>query len=212
MNHIDNNDIVVASLASSSDNFRVSSGMAAGAQMIEKNEGAIVIDIGEIHRFNAPRGWHEQPQEQTYWAHQGYSRDFCPADNPNATLSIYSRGTAISERSAESFQEILHSPVHVLSTPEIESITQVLSKLADQDAFAIGNAQTMTIAGRKVLIVDGEWKTSGIQFHGILLSSGVDGREIQEVFFEAPAQEFSKHLGEAVESICSIKWKQEEQG
>ena len=209
MNYGDRNDTTVATPAPARDNLTArKAGLAACTGMTPKKNKPAIENVGEIAYFVAPDGWIEQPQEQSYFAHRGFSHDFCPPGNPNVTLSIYSRGTTISERSAESLQEILHTQLHSLSSSEIESITQVLSKLADQDAFKIHSAQTDFIAGKKVLIVDGHWKISKIQFHGALLASGMNYREIQEIFFEATGQEFSKHFDDATESICSIKWNQ----
>ena len=101
---------------------------------------------------------------------------------------------------------MLRRPPHVLSGEETGSINQVLSKMADEAAFELRSIVTAGINGRQVLIIDGLWRTTQTQFHGVMIASDASGQEIQEIFFEAPLASFVKHLPDVVRSIRTIAW------
>jgi hypothetical protein len=167
-----------------------------------------VRDLGQIAAFHIPANWIETTEEPTdpQWTRHAYSRDFSPPDDPSATLSIYFRSLEVSEASAGRFTTLLRQLPHELSAQEIGSINQVLSKMADEDAFDMRGAQTHELGNRRVLIIDGEWKASQAQFHGLMIQADDSGREIQEIFFEAPLNSFMKYLNEVVDSIRTIEW------
>lgn len=171
---------------------------------------AIVNDIGAIDKIVLPVQWVEhssQSPDPGGFALSSHSRDFSPEDTPSATLSLFYRGTLVSEGSAQRFNKLLQEMDHELSEAEIEAVSQILSKLADEDAFKKRNCYTLNITGRRVLVVDGEWKKSQTQFHGLLLSVDESGRVIQEIFFEAPPGAFEKYLEVALNSMRTIEWK-----
>ena len=177
--------------------------------MNHTSERINVSDLGAIARFQAPPEWKEVTEEDSEaggFNRIYYSRDFSPGI-PAVTLSLFFRGTLVSDTSAKKFQNLLHKPDHELSPEEINSLSQVLSKLADEDAFLIRNCATVSISGRRVLVVDGEWKTSQTHFHGLMVDADESAREIQEIFFEAPAEAFEKYLKAVLESIRIIEWK-----
>lgn len=169
-----------------------------------------IEDVGAIARMELPEGWIElkssTPDPGGFNLTSSSSRDFSPAD-PSAVLSLFYRGTLVSEGSAERFEQLLNKKDHELSTEEIDSINQILSKLADEDAFQKRTCYTLNIRGRRVLVVDGEWNKSQTQFHGIMLGVDESGRVIQEVFFEAPVGTFEKYLNEVKNAIGSIEWR-----
>lgn len=168
----------------------------------------VVEDLGRIGKLHIPENWQEISSKPTpEWAQISYSRDFSPPNAPEATLSIYFRGFLISESSAQRFLELLQEAPHKLSNQEINSINQVLSRIADEEAFALRDIATINLGGRRLLIIDGEWKTSQTQFHGLMVTADETGREIQEIFFEAPASSFMKYLNEVTDSIETIEWK-----
>jgi len=173
----------------------------------DSDQSPVVCDLGQIACFRLPPSWKEVPQEKSEWSQRSYCRDFSPPDDPSAVLSVYFRGFMVSEGSAQRFRSLLQGQGHKLNTEEIDSINQVLSKLADQDAFELRSVLTGDIGGRGVLIIDGEWKTSQTQFHGLMLGADDSGREIQEIFFEAPVTGFMKYLNVVVDSIRTIEWK-----
>lgn len=173
----------------------------------QSDQRILVSDCGAIAQMTLPKDWVECPQVASQWATSVSSRDFTPPGDPSATLSLYFRGTLVSEAAASSFQQILQDLPHSLSSEEVNSISSVLSTIADQDAFEKRSIQTAEIAGRRVLIIDGEWKTSQTEFHGLMIDADGSGREIQEVFFEASAIGFAKYINEVAQSIRTIEWK-----
>lgn len=163
-----------------------------------------ITNLGEIAQFQVPEGWQALPEDRGGWAQSGYSRDFCPPDSPNVVLSIYNRGSSVPQEAFRKFLELLQEPAHKLESSELDSIAQVLSKLADEEAFEITNAETLMLSGRKILSVDGIWKLSGLIFHGIFISS--DDQQVQEIFFESSPEDFSKYIQEVRNSVFQISW------
>lgn len=195
-----NESITIARNSEAEDNSPDKEGRA----MSGNTHRLSVEKLGEIARFPIPEGWQAAPSDSSEWAQPGYSKDFRPDDAPNAVLSVFHRGSSVPHAAFNAFKEILEEPPHRLNAAEIELIAQVLSKLADEDAFEIYQAETKAIAARKVLAVDGLWKLSGLLFHGIFIKS--ENEEVQEIFFEAAAQDFSKHISHVHASINSIAW------
>lgn len=179
--------------------------------MNNTREQVIVSNLGAIARLQIPNAWKEVTEpnsEPGGFNRLNYSRDFSPGD-PSATLSVYFRGTLVSDGSASRFQALLHEPCHELTPEEISSLSQVLSKLADEDAFQIRSCGTAKISDRRVLLIEGEWKTTRIQFHGLMVDADPSAREVQEVFLEAPPESFQRHIKEVLDSINSIEWTKE---
>jgi hypothetical protein len=171
-----------------------------------------VVDLGQIAGFRPPVGWLELPPDRSVADGRSYGRDFSPPADPGAVLSIYFRGSLVSPASADCFAVLLAGLPHELAVREIDACAQVLSRMADQDAFEMRSLATADIGGRRVLVVDGEWKTTRKQFHGLMIATDGAGREIQEIFFEAPPDSFTKHINEVVEAIRAVEWKTNSRG
>ncbi|MBX9687444.1 MAG: hypothetical protein K2X27_12125 [Candidatus Obscuribacterales bacterium] len=205
---ISQSEASLAIIKKSEDNADLRNGKSTKA-VSERNEtdANYVLDIGAIESLRIPDGWIEKSPMPSEWATECLSRDFSPVDDENSTLSSFFRGSLISEASAFRFKRLLEEPAHELAEDEIFSIQQVLSKMAEKDAFEMRSLHTSEIAGKRVLIIDGEWKSTKMQFHGILFNADESGRAIQEIFFEAPLTPFLKYLADVVACIGSIKWK-----
>lgn len=175
--------------------------------MTSDNKETVVRELGQIIRFCPPETWRQVPEEKSETGQRSYSIDFSPPDDSSAVLSVYFRGFLISAASAMRFESLLEEQPHVLSTEEVSALNMVLSKIADEDAFEIRCVQTSEISGRMALVIDGEWKTSHTQFHGLMVPLDESTQEIQEIFFEAPAASFAKYLNEVAECIRAIEWK-----
>lgn len=171
-------------------------------------DNQLIQDIGRIACASLPASWHKAGSQETGWASPSQSLDFSPSGRAaqNVLISFYRRGTPVSEESAEHFKTLLEEPCHNLTASELDSIRQILSKMADEDAFELRNASTNIIGGIKVLSLDGEWKRSSKQFHGILYPSKSCPQQIEEVFFEAPPLDYLRYLHEAASVIKSLQF------
>ncbi len=169
----------------------------------------IIKNVGAISELRLPAHWKELgvvPQSEGEYELPAVSRDFSPGD-PKVTLSLFYRGTPISENSAGALKTIVSQPDHELSKAEWNSIHQVLSKMADEEAFQKRKCFTLNIKGRRVLVIDGEWSKSQNQFYGLMLGIDGSGRVIQEVFLEGSEGSFSTYLEEVTSAMRSIEWK-----
>lgn len=169
----------------------------------------IIRNVGAISELRLPAHWKElgaaSPSEGEFELPPS-SRDFSPGD-PSLTLSLFYRGSPVSENSAEALKAVFAQPDHELDKTEWDSIHQVLSRMADEEAFQKRKCFTLNIKGRRVLVVDGEWNRSQNQFYGLMLGIDGSGRVIQEVFLEGPENSFRNYLDEVNSAIRSIDWK-----
>ncbi len=205
---MDKNDSARPALAiakSGVDNASLT-GLSAVMEKDDSKRQLKVSDLGAIATFSLPTGWVENIQAASQLAQQSYSRDFSPEEDSFSSLSVFFSGKQISETSANNFRAVISEFPHELSAEEINSISQVLSKMADEDAFDLRSAATAVVSGRRVLIVDGAWKKSQTQFYGLMTEVG-ESREIQEIFFEAKMTGFMKYLSVVVDSFQTIEWK-----
>ncbi len=159
------------------------------------------LTLGRIESFRPPSNW---CKSNNSGFDSAISIDFSPKES-QAILSIYQRRALVSASTAERFKDLLEDPCHSLSPDELGSIRQVLGNMSDQNAFELRHASSSAIGPQKVLLIEGEWKASRKQFHGLLFPDAEEPRQIQEVFFEAPPLEFLKHIHEADKAIRTLK-------
>jgi hypothetical protein len=172
----------------------------------QKREGAI-DGMEPIDALLVPNEWKKEVNEPKF-GEVAKRLSFFPPDGHGTELSLYDRGYPIANSEAQQFQAILNKAPHKLDPAEIAMLdSQVLGNIGDRSAFQINFAETLTVKGKTVLAVDGEWKEGGKKFHGLFVPKDTGAREIQEVYFEGQEPHFSKHLPDARQAMASIEWR-----
>jgi hypothetical protein len=167
-----------------------------------------VRDIGQIARLDLPADWQAGPTQENAVAADLFKEYDAPNDN-DVKLCFYYRGMRCSALAGEAFHDLLKAPDHELSAEEYQSLQEILRN-KDADYFSKAKAYTEAINEKRVLVVEGSYdRTSStpIVNRTIYIDSDNTGTAVQEVYFQAPAIKFQKHLAEAEAALRSIHWK-----
>lgn len=165
------------------------------------------LELDPIDKMQVPNSWNKEITEAQF-GHNAKGVSFFPPDGQGAELALYDRGFPIARSEAQKFRDVLSKQPHVLSVGEIDLLgEQVLGTVGDKSAFAINQAQTRELNGKRVLEVEGNWKEGGKKFFGYFIPKDDSYREIQEVYFEADQRQFFQFRRDALNSIESINWK-----
>lgn len=164
-----------------------------------------VKDHGQVKHLELPPGWSACPEEQR--TSGDYLKEFRSEESEDVKLSFYYRGQRIPRLAAEEFQKILANPAHELSAEELEQAEIVIRNAADEEYFSISSSHTEDLHGKRVLIVEGVWKTSGQADYGIFIDSDNTGSAVQEIHFLAPEREYVNYIDQIEQVLASITWK-----
>ncbi len=174
-----------------------------------------ITEMEPIDSITVPHSWRKalnHPDEGAL----STSITFTPANGNGASLSIFDRGIDVGKAAADQFKTLLLKPSHVLSNEEVSALGyDLLDTIGDASAFSIRQAETRLIGGKRLLRIDGEWKSGGKQFVGYYFPEWAhqagqkltDFQSVKEVYFEGNDPEFSKLLPEANSAMESIVWK-----
>lgn len=166
---------------------------------------SIVVSKGRINSMVLPAGW--APGVVDKKGSADLFEEFHHPDTPSAVLAFYYRGRRLPNEVGRSFVEILERDPHVLSLKEIDSIKRVLRDKQDPADFSMMTARTEAIGGKKVLLVEGRYKESQQDTLEIFIDSDGTGTAVQEVFFQAPKDEYRKQMQAIRKSFATIEWK-----
>lgn len=170
-----------------------------------KLSGLEIQNQGCIDSMQLPEGFMPKKREKDSFSVQKTDQ-FSPSGSEEA-LNFFYRGSKLANTDAFQFNAVLEAKPHQLSKEEINKISSTMSTLNDKAAFELSQARTVDLNGKRVLVVDGAWKTSGKKFHGILADASGDGTVVQEVFYEANAKHYEENVKKVKGAISSIKWK-----
>jgi len=167
----------------------------------------VLSDYGQIHAIDLPYGWIESDKKHVSGVGTRSFRMFHPPDVPAVMLCFYYRGLRISAAAGENFRKLLDQPAHRLTAPEIASITTVIRDKSDPKEFAVADARTEDSDKRRVLIVEGNYVRSGEKVINVFVDTDGSGTAVQEIYFQAPSNQYSDYFSTAKAAIYSIKWK-----
>jgi hypothetical protein len=161
---------------------------------------------GRIGTIELPGEWHERDvQRQPLGLKQ--MRTFHSVENKNVQVRFIYRGHAESEETGRGLRACLSSPPRALDSADINSLAPILGDLAEPAEFNIVGAQTMDLAGRRVLWVEGRWLDSPYWSGTVFIDADGTGCVIQQVECFAELSMY-EHASPAFQQILrSIQWK-----
>ncbi len=173
-----------------------------------KEQGIALENHGQIVRMEFPAGWVEGPKH-TFQGGIGTRsfREFHPTEAPNAMMCFYYRGLPTNEAVGNVFHSILEQDPHLLSPEEYASIQEILRDKHNPEDFSLVMAQVEEFNGKKVLTVFGRYLKIQEDLYEIFVDAAGNGRVIQEIYFQAPINDYMKYLQEAIGAMKSIEWK-----
>jgi hypothetical protein len=171
-----------------------------------KEPGETITDRGQIKSMTLPSGWEEGPSTSGGIGSRSF-REVHPAEFPDAKLCFYYRGLPTSEKSGDAFKAILDKPPHILSGAEISSLDEVLRGKDDKTVFSPLMIKTEDMNGKRVLTVNGRLNERQDDLKEILVDAEGTGRVVQEIYFQAPKELYTRYMKNAQQSMNSIEWK-----
>ncbi len=163
-------------------------------------------NYGQIQHMELPCGWQEATPERDSDV-QRVERIFHPVPSIEADLVFYYRGRPTPEDVGKAFCRVLQSDPHKLEYGELGLLTRTLADLSEPDSFALREARTRDIRGKRILDVCGIWQFNQQQYHGILLDADGSGCVVQQIYLLSPCDQFELHDQQFETSLQSIIWK-----
>jgi len=163
---------------------------------------------GQIADMTFPKNWKEGTTEPyTGIGHRSYNEVQLAGDK-DVAVSFFYRGFPLrDDKQAQAFHDTLGKSPHTLSSAELQSMKEVLGDKANPNDFNMLSARTEALNGKNVLIVEGRYKTLQQDAYHMFVDSDGSGKNVQEVFYQAPKDKYFAHLKEAKTAFGSIKWK-----
>jgi len=164
------------------------------------------FSTGQIQSIKVPDGWTEKnvcpaPDRLSCLT------EFNPPDNPEARLEFFYRGVRVPDAPARAFNSILAKPDHALDRDEFQSLGEILRGKEKDELFQLDSASTETINGKRVLMLEGRYKSNDLRTVSMLIDSDGTGEAVQELALVSPPDRFAALKGTAREMFDSIKWK-----
>lgn len=164
------------------------------------------FSTGQIQSIKLPNGWKEKdscpaPDKLSCLT------EFNPPDNPEARLEFFYRGVRVPDAPAGAFNSILAKPDHALDRDEFQSLGEILRGKEKDELFQLDSASTETINGKRVLLLEGRYRSNDLRTMSMLIDSDGTGEAVQEVALVSPENGFEALKGTVKEAYGSIKWK-----
>jgi len=171
--------------------------------------GTEIVDDGQVDSMVFPVGWvagepAENPGIGSRWFREVYRED-----SPDTSICFFYRGLPVADGPAAAFRGVLDRPPHPLSDDELQSLSRILEHKTPfkSELFELTSARTEDWNGKNVMIVEGQYKESDDRIFEIYVDADGTGRFVQEIFYQAPGDQFSKFADEAQSALLSVKWK-----
>lgn len=178
------------------------------APLCRKMEG-----LGRIYSMTLPPGWVETSKNDggsRLFSGMLQYREFQPPASPETFLSYWNRGflgNRLTPRTGKAFVKILSEPPHTLSSKDVDSISELLGKAGNTQRFSILDLRTMQLNGNRVLVVDGTWTDNRDRASIVMYPSDDTGCLVEQICYEAPAEDYARYLDFASNALLSIKWR-----
>jgi hypothetical protein len=169
-------------------------------------EAACMIqNQGQIKSMEVPATWQLLENHDPQSANPSWLK-FGPANVLNVEMYLYFRGRPLAGDARESLKSILAPKPHQLTRKQIDSIGELLRDACLIDAFNFLNVRTQEWNGRKVLIVEGRWNQIMHDRFWMFVPEDPECETVQEIWFQAPVEQFPAQLKYARQALNSIEW------
>jgi len=168
--------------------------------------GPLVLNHGQIQSMKLPEGWIEgEPRSNVVG--RSSLREFHPPDKPEVMICLYYRGLPVGAKAGDCFRTLLSEPAHLLKGAEMKSLEEILGEKADKNSFSVIMPRTENLKGRRVLVVEGQYKVLQTSTYALYINADGAGRIVQEIFFWAPTGSYERYLRDVRQTFQSVSWK-----
>lgn len=167
-----------------------------------------IADHGQVKRITFPPGWEEGSSDAGAQIGSRSFRQVNPDRREDVSVCFFYRGLPVDAEAGKNFHAILGKPPHVLERKEMESIDRVLQiKTPLNKFFDIIACHTIELNGKRVLVVEGRYPESGDHILEMYIDADGTGRVIQEIYYQAPKQDYGRYLRAVQSTFETIAWK-----
>jgi len=163
-----------------------------------------ILHHGQIELLSLPDSWKEGPSRHGPWLE--FERSFFPSEGGKAKLMLWYRGAPISDEGANRLTELMKKPNKILLPSELTSISETLDWMSLPETFRIMAARIDEINDRKVLVIEGRYLPEETDYYAVLLQNPGAAAYIQEIYFQAPKDDYPRFIRDAKTAIAGIQW------
>jgi len=177
-------------------------------------------DNGSIKKIVMPKDWQPVMQDLSQKDNligAPMMKEYSPPGDASVKLSYWNRSFGNVKEdagTARAFAHILSHEPHHLNARELDSIKHLIGDglYGNGDPMAIINAETRKVHGRNVLTVESAYKSLDPEkpdrrSFSMFINSDGSGRYTEQLSYQAPNDTYARHLGSAVETFNSVKWR-----
>jgi hypothetical protein len=181
----------------------------AGSLPDSQEDGLYLRNQGQISSMQLPDAWLEGDSRQGRPGTAQF-RQFNPPSKPEVAICFYYRGRGMSAAASQSFHNLLALPAHTLTDAELCDARELLGDKNAARSFTLKRARSEEFNGKMVLVAEGRYEE--LKEDTLCLFVDADpaenpGRFVQEVYFQAPLDDYAEYFEEATASLKSIVWK-----
>ncbi|MBI4533723.1 MAG: hypothetical protein HY711_07225 [Candidatus Melainabacteria bacterium] len=178
------------------------------AQPSKPSNADLVVDLGQISCLKLPKDWVEGSPQKGMVGNSLF-RQFSPPGKSDVALCHYYRGRGMNDEDSKAFHDLLAKPPHNLTASELREAGGLLRDRANPQDFSIALARTEDLNGKRVLVIEGRFKEIQHDVYELFVDadSTNPGKFVQEIYFQAPKDDYIKCRKEAMAALQSIVWK-----
>ena len=171
-------------------------------------DGELVVDLGQINFIKLPKDWTEGTPQKGMVGNSLF-REFTPTGKGDVVLCHYYRGRGMSDEDSKAFHALLAKPPHNLTAAELSATGDLLRDRANPQDFSMTLARTEDLNGKRVLVIEGRFKEIQQDLYELFVDadSANPGRFVQEIYFQAPKDDYIQYRKESLAALQSIVWK-----
>jgi len=166
---------------------------------------AMIQNYGQIKTMEVPAMWQLLDDHDPQSANPSWVK-FGPPNMPNVEMYLYFRGRPLTRAAQEGLKSLLEAKPHQLTVKQIDSIGELLRDACLIEAFNFLNVRTQEWNGRNVLIVEGRWNQIMHDRFWMFVPESPECETVQEIWFQAPVEQFPAQLKYARQALNSIHW------
>jgi hypothetical protein len=170
-----------------------------------KPQQEAIRDYLLIKQMLIPPGWIEEKEERGPFDLRS-RRMFHAPNAERVGVCSYARGKPVNQSAANSFKDVLSKPVHELTASEVSSIALILREASLPGEFDLSSIKTELWNGKIVLVVEGRWVEAQWDTYWLIADIQGTGEFIQEIYYIAPAADYSRFCDVALQSLASLEW------
>lgn len=167
-----------------------------------------ILKQGPISQVTIPEDWikiehRRDPETHTQFALYKHK------DEQEVTLRFVRPGARIGPQTGQLFLEVIAQPENTqvdTNSAEFVHLSVLTRGAGDPEEFNTNYARVESLNGKKVLVIDGVWKNTGLACLSVFVPAAEGAAHVQEIQLYAPPDRFEQFLPSFKKVLQSIEW------